>query len=194
MSAEIHNNMHTDKCMAECFDWKGSSLAFTSDELQVHNACTAAATCHSFQTVPTKTHNTRQVNHEIDGKWTTIQWTEYISQIILHAPFVSFLFYQMCIEASLLSPLSPPESMLMRLCFGICEINSAKSSISSQSSATPIQHWFWGDEGGICSIRHHTHWNICEINSVNSTVSASTLNDGEGVGMWGHYEFSFLLR
>ena len=72
MSAEIHNNMHTDKCMAECFDWKGSSLAFTSDELQVHNACTAAATCHSFQTVPTKTHNTRQVNHEIDGKWTTI--------------------------------------------------------------------------------------------------------------------------
>ena len=52
--------------------------------------------------------------------------------------FVSFLFYQMCIEASLLSPLSPPESMLMRLCFGICEINSAKSSISSQSSATPM--------------------------------------------------------
>ena len=147
MSAEIHNNMHTDKCMAECFDWKGSSLAFTSDELQVHNACTAAATCHSFQTVPTKTHNTRQVNHEIDGKWTTIQWTEFISQIILHAPFVSFVFYQMCIEASLLSPLSPPESMLMRLCFGICEINSAKSSISSQSSATPIQHWFWGGGG-----------------------------------------------
>ena len=68
------------------------------------------------------------------------QWTEFISQIILHAPFVSFLFYQMYIEASLLSPLSPPESMLMRLCFGICEINSAKSSISSQSSATPIQH------------------------------------------------------
>ena len=68
-----------------------------------------------------------------------------MSQIILHAPFVSFVFYQMCIEASLLSPLSPQNQCWCDSVLGFAKLIPRNRPFH----LSPLRHQFNIDSGGV---------------------------------------------
>ena len=114
-----------------------------------------------------------------------------MSQIILHAPFVSC--FTRCASRHRCCPPYPPQNQ----CWCDSVLGFAKLIPRNRPfHLSPLRHQFNIDSGGVGGymLNQTSHSLKYLRNKFRQQYQHQHWMMGSGVGMWGHYEFSFLLR